>query len=548
VPAGAQPGSGEIVAFHAGAGGVTWQPLIPFDHGVLVVSGPEGVVFHQAFGPGPALAFDPLAQPGGGLPDGVYVWEVRLGRPSAVSPHLRARAQAARGPGGDAAAEAALGLALRRATQVQSGAFHIEAGMLVPSDIVAPHTRASRARSQRRPRTPFAPAALAVDADDLPIIPADVVFTDDLIVDARACIGVYCADGVFLNDLALKLQDEQPWITFESPDRVWRLKVNEYPDRNDKVSIEDLTQGKIPFTIFGNATTNSLVVDPNGNVGLNTATPGAALHLRDGGFPTIRIEQDTAAGLAPYRWDVSGDLDSLAFLVRDATANLKAFSVQAGTGRVGIRTATPQGDLHINGSATQDLFSGMGPDLAAGPAFNFGYAGSSFGRGAGFFNVRPDASAVAPNPSLRFATANVQRLIITNTGNVGIGTLAPTNPLQMGSGARVTTGGVWTNASSREVKQDIAPLSADTARAALEQLTPVTFAYRADPAEHHVGFVAEDVPALVATADRKGLSPMDIVAVLTRVVQEQQRVAQAQQAAMARLEAEVAELRRAVRR
>jgi hypothetical protein len=209
--------------------------------------------------------------------------------------------------------------------------------------------------------------------------------------------------------------------------------------------------------------------------------------------------------------------------------------------RVGIGTSAPDGNLHINGTSTQDVFSGLGPDLVNGPGFNFGYSGASFGRSSGFFNIRPDDLAVAPNPSLRFATADVQRMIITNTGNVGIGTLAPTNPLQMGSGAHVTAGGVWTDASSREVKQDIAPLSADAARVALEQLAPVTFAYRADPTEHHVGFVAEDVPDLVANADRKGLSPMDIVAVLTRVVQEQQ-------AALAQVQAELAALRRAMGR
>nr|MBC8182317.1 hypothetical protein [candidate division KSB1 bacterium] len=35
---------------------------------------------------------------------------------------------------------------------------------------------------------------------------------------------------------------------------------------------------------------------------------------------------------------------------------------------------------------------------------------------------------------------------------------------------------------------------------------------------------AEDVPELVSTSDRKGLSPMDIVAVLTKVAQEQQKI------------------------
>ncbi|MGA2463993.1 MAG: hypothetical protein ABSH06_06520 [Thermodesulfobacteriota bacterium] len=37
-----------------------------------------------------------------------------------------------------------------------------------------------------------------------------------------------------------------------------------------------------------------------------------------------------------------------------------------------------------------------------------------------------------------------------------------------------------------------------------------------------MGFVAEDVPDLIATKDRKELSPMDIMAVLTKVVQDQQ--------------------------
>jgi cell division protein FtsB len=38
-----------------------------------------------------------------------------------------------------------------------------------------------------------------------------------------------------------------------------------------------------------------------------------------------------------------------------------------------------------------------------------------------------------------------------------------------------------------------------------------------------VGFIAEDVPKLVATKNRKGMSAMDVVAVLTKVVQKQQR-------------------------
>ncbi|MDZ7698921.1 MAG: tail fiber domain-containing protein [Deltaproteobacteria bacterium] len=108
-------------------------------------------------------------------------------------------------------------------------------------------------------------------------------------------------------------------------------------------------------------------------------------------------------------------------------------------------------------------------------------------------------------------------------GNLGIGTKSPSYPLQMGSGAYCSTGGVWTNASSREYKTGIRQLATHEALEALEALKPVEFAYKADRNEKHVGFIAEEAPALVATKDRKGMSPMDVVAVLTKVVKEQQR-------------------------
>ena len=136
-----------------------------------------------------------------------------------------------------------------------------------------------------------------------------------------------------------------------------------------------------------------------------------------------------------------------------------------------------------------------------------------------------------------------------NGGYVGIRTTNPSYPLQMGSGACVSTGGVWTNASSREYKTDVKQLSAEKAMDALTQLKPVEFAYKADTEERHVGFIAEDVPDIVASKDRKGMSPMDVVAVLTKVVQEQhnllrdqRKIAQEQQKTIGALSEKVAEL------
>ena len=95
--------------------------------------------------------------------------------------------------------------------------------------------------------------------------------------------------------------------------------------------------------------------------------------------------------------------------------------------------------------------------------------------------------------------------------------------MHMVSGAYCSTGGVWINASSREYKKDIKDLTTDEAVDTLKELNPVKFSYKAGSDEHHVGFIAEDVPELVATKDKKGMSSMDVVAVLTKVVQEQQK-------------------------
>ena len=114
-------------------------------------------------------------------------------------------------------------------------------------------------------------------------------------------------------------------------------------------------------------------------------------------------------------------------------------------------------------------------------------------------------------------------VFVPQGGNVGIGTTSPSHPLQMGSGAYCSAGGVWTNASSREYKKEIKDLTTDEAVDTLKGLNPVKFSYRASSDERHVGFIAENVPKLVASKDRKGMSSMDVVAVLTKVVQEQQR-------------------------
>jgi len=184
-----------------------------------------------------------------------------------------------------------------------------------------------------------------------------------------------------------------------------------------------------------------------------------------------------------------------------------------GTDVGGWLTSVADNNFWVSSGAVYD--STIGGWIQKSPDGKSIFAGS----GAGGFRIY----AQSGNAIGAVVSNATQRLVIDYSGNVAFGNFTPTFPLHMASGARCTTGGVWTNASSRELKENIKELSSSDALLAFNKLNPVTFNYKVDSQDKHVGFIAEDVPDLVATQDKKALSPMDIVALLTKVVQEQQK-------------------------
>src|SRR5256712_3132984 len=192
---------------------------------------------------------------------------------------------------------------------------------------------------------------------------------------------------------------------------------------------------------------DSAVTESGGNVGVGTTTPSGKLHIFGAAttdvFAGMGVDMiagpafnfgyggasfGRSAGFFNVRPDggATAPNPSLRFL----TGNVERMII-TNLGNIGIGTSTPGGKLQVFAAPTADVFAGFGTDMSAGPSLNFGYGGATFGRGAGFFNARPDASATAPNPSLRFMTANVERMIVTNSGNVGIGTSTPTQKLEI---------------------------------------------------------------------------------------------------------------------
>ncbi len=173
---------------------------------------------------------------------------------------------------------------------------------------------------------------------------------------------------------------------------------------------------------------------------------------------------------------------------------------------VGIGTDEPQQRLEVNGNIQiHERNSGVAGLLITQDSGDSGYIMHNRGN------------------TLTIGAGSVDRLTITRDGNVGFGVNRPAHPIEMASGAHVSAGGVWTDSSSIDKKENVRNLTPEEAFNALAELEPVRFNYKADQGEEYVGFIAEEVPELVATAGRTGLSAMDIVAVLTSVVQQQQK-------------------------
>lgn len=252
----------------------------------------------------------------------------------------------------------------------------------------------------------------------------------------------------------------------------------------------------------------------------------------------LKFEDTSSTGFASTDWQLSAN-DTFSggankFFVEDLTAATVPVVIEGATpsntlyvdstGRVGIGTSTPARNLTI----ADPVSTIIRMEQSASPFQAWDVVANNNN-----FYVR-DVNH-EQNPFIIKSSAPYNSLVIDSIGRIGLGVATPSFQIHHSSGACLDAG-TWVNASSRDVKQDIHQLDGNAAVAALKALEPVTFAYKANPDETYVGFIAEDVPDLVATGNRKGLSSMDVVAVLTKVIQEQQRTIEEMQTRLDQLE------------
>lgn len=500
-----------------GSNGIGWSPTVSYARLVLTVSAPDGSVFSKSFDSTTTPFLDASDMNGNYLDDGMYTYELR------VIPKIQTPKRDLDKEGEEAYSPKAL---------LQSGSFSV-----VKRRFVVPES------TKAETSTPSVPQGEGDISTTM-----DVCYNDDLIVDGSLCVGFDCTcnysfgfDTIVLkeNNLRIFFDDTSVAASFARND--WRIIINDSANGGaGYFGVEDSTAGRRVFSLEAGAPTHSLYVDDGGRVGFGTSTPSVEAHIVDGDTPTLRLQQDGSSGFAPQTWDVAGNETN--FFVRDVTngstlplriqPGVSSSALSVKTAGVGIGTWAPAQPLHLlTNSSTDATFwaertSGARAQIAAKADKTM-------------FGSRTDHK-------VNITVNNVPKMTIDTTGFIGVDDTTPSHPMEfsvaLANGARLEATGNWVNPSSRSLKENIVALTAEEAIKTINGLSPVKYNYKVDKAEPYVGFIAEDVPEMVAIKDRTGLVTMDVVAVLTKVVKEQQKVMKEQQKALGKLNARIDEL------
>jgi hypothetical protein len=248
-------------------------------------------------------------------------------------------------------------------------------------------------------------------------------------------------------------------------------------------------------------------ITSSGNVGIGTSTPGAKLHIAD----------DASAYEVLDTHHSSAGARSVLFMDR-------------GRGTAAAPAPVLAGD---------ELYRIWGRAINAGAAQNATIIGS-------VVDAAPGVSWVPA--ALYFMTSDGtgepnERMRISSSGNVGIGTTAPTALLQVGTAT--CNGTTWTNGSSREYKSNIRAL--EDPLSVLSKINVYRYRFRpgrGNDRRERIGVIAEELPDEVASPDHTGAPTGELIALSLAANRALVAELRAQQARIDRLEAALRALQR----
>lgn len=189
--------------------------------------------------------------------------------------------------------------------------------------------------------------------------------------------------------------------------------------------------GMLQFWTGAGGNTPSMTIRGTGRVGIGTTAPSNLVHISGTDSNLLRIQSTSSnsAGIIFQGRDTSGDI-----LIRTATSDLTFFTNGSermritSAGSVGVGTTAPDVRLHVyNGSFQVSDNSATTTGLRIDPIGT-----TSGGTAVDFLNI----GGARP---FNFRVGGVNALYINSSGNVGIGTTAPTSKLHVvSSGVQAT--------------------------------------------------------------------------------------------------------------
>lgn len=525
----------------ASSGGVRWDAGAT-NGGTLTVSTPDGRIFRKQFQAGGSPEFSSIDDRGERLPDGQYTFELRFA-PASSGGMLKPAAR----PKDDEpeAQRAARKLSVEPEDLSQSGTFTILNGAVVVPGAVEPQRPVSKTTGQQKALQVISANTLnRLRNHRLAIAPMfDIVHADDVIIQGSACVGFDCMNGESFGFDTIRLKENNTRIKFEDtsntasfPSNDWQLTANDSANGGaNKFSIDDITNGKTPFTITGNAPSSSIFVDSSGRLGLGTATPVVGIHRAEGNTPTLRLEQNGSSGFTPQTWDVAGNEAN--FFIRDVTGGSRLpFRIRPGaptssidiaaSGNVGIGTQSPSQLMHLkkdqntntillvnNGTAGSGAQADVRVQNDGGTLGQLGiYSSTTSAYGAaGPSDVHVYSSSslalMADNASgiIKFAAGgNAEKMRLLANGRLGIGTNAPDQLLSVNGDASKTGANTWLAFSDERLKNIKGNFNSGLK--AVMQLQPIRYEYKPDNAlglkseGEHIGFGAQTLQKIIPEA------------------------------------------------
>jgi hypothetical protein len=291
-----------------------------------------------------------------------------------------------------------------------------------------------------------------------------------------------------------------------------------------KILMKVLTLSSIACISIASAAEGDPIVE-GGDARLNNITAEARIYQHDGFGAQWALDTGSDGLWFVPKEPVNGTYNAPFKVRNEAAANTLVIGTNDDTnvtnGYVGIGTDTPTSPLDVQWSGdntardgTKYMDSLSADNSASGKTSDAGFAIENKREG---FKWEFRTYEAAEGFTATKAGTGGGEFIVENTTN------DYHNAKMVVGGVTVFENGHLVTASSRKLKTAIEPLDTQAALDAFRKLQPVSYEYKAYKGDKVVGFIAEDIPDLVAMPSRKAFDSAEVVAVLTKVVQEQDK-------------------------